>query len=336
MGDVVRAVVYNRSGGALAEIEPEWNAISWRLNNVGRAQFSVPYSDSKCLPSILHPGNRLLIQFDNGLPDWGGVLDLPRRRTPTGITMTAYTGEALLDWMRTPKNLRFYTDAPGAIFQTLLQSQPEITAGTVDMSGTPRSTEYHYHDLLARVQDLVRLTGYDFAITPTLNGTTLEFAGQWYAQRGSDLTSRVLLVEDINVAEPVLDEQGPLSNRVYCIGEGTTWGDERLIGSALDSDSVTLYGTREYAETQTAIRQETLDANAAALVAAMAYPREMLTLTAYNRAPAAFSAYDVGDIVRVQAFLQSPDWAYDHEVRVIAREWSPDGTCRLEVERVRS
>jgi hypothetical protein len=50
-----------------------------------------------------------------------------------------------------------------------------------------------------------------------------------------------------------------------------------------------------------------------------------------NIAPALFSAYDVGDILRAQLFLKSPAWAFDGNVRIMAREWKPDRTCSVEV-----
>ena len=333
MNEAIRALIYNRNGGTLAEIEPQWETVSWRLNNIGLARFSMPYTDAKCTRTNLRPGNRILIQFENGLPDWGGVLDFPRKRSTGGVTISAYTGEKLLDHRRTSKNLEFTAYTPGAIYKTLLETQSDVLPGTIVSGGTQRNAAYHYHDLLRRVQELARLSGYDFYVQPQVTAGVLRFYGNWYARRGSDLTSEVLLAEDVNMAVPQLDEQGPLANQIYCIGAGTTWGDERLVGSDQDADSIELYDLREYAEVQSAAQQATLDANAAELVARMAYPRDILKVTAFDRAPGLFSAYDVGDIVKVQAFLQTSEWSYDEEMRVIAREWLPDGTTRLEVQR---
>jgi hypothetical protein len=61
-------------------------------------------------------------------------------------------------------------------------------------------------------------------------------------------------------------------------------------------------------------------------------PKKRITLTAFDRAPGLFADYDIGDIVRVQAFSMWPEWALDDSFRVLAREWKPDNTCTLEVE----
>jgi hypothetical protein len=43
----VVATLFDRRGARLAEIEPAWDLVSWRLNGVGMARFSLPYSDPK-------------------------------------------------------------------------------------------------------------------------------------------------------------------------------------------------------------------------------------------------------------------------------------------------
>jgi hypothetical protein len=92
------------------------------------------------------------------------------------------------------------------------------------------------------------------------------------------------------------------------------------------------YGYREYAEVLTGIfDQATLDASATSLLDEYNDPRPRYTLVALDRAPAGFELYDVGDDVRVQAFLRSALWAVDESVRLVGREWAPDNRCRLEV-----
>lgn len=334
----VRCLLFDRGGILLAELEPEWESVSWRLNNAGMAKLALPYGDPKCTKDNLKPGNRLLVQFDDGLPDWGGVIDLPRTRRSTGIQVTAYSGEWLLGLRRTAKGRYFDAAQPGYVFQSLIGEENAewatgVEVGEVYLGGTARTLEYHYHDLLRRVQDLVRLTGNDFAVLPVYEGGRLTFEAHWYERRGADRSGTVLLVEDRNVEPPVLDEQGTIANRVILVGEGATWGAERLDVLSEDPASRDEYGYREHAEVQAGVTEEaTLQANADEMVAEMAWPRERLTLTALNQPPATFGQYDVGDVVRVQAFLKCAEWAYDGSVRIIAREWTPDGRCRLEVE----
>jgi hypothetical protein len=312
--------------------------VSWRLNNVGRAKFLIPYTDAACTRDNLAPGNRVWITFD-ALPDWGGVLDLPRRRTGTGVRVVAYSGEWIFGWRRTSKSRTFTRQAPGVIARTLLEEvnavwATGITPGSIYIGGTARTLEYHYHDLLARLRDLQRLTGHDFAVIPALNGGALTFSFNWYQRRGVDRSSSVLLTEGGNVDVGAnLDEQGPLYNRVITVGEGSTWSDARLDGIESDANSRIAYDYRENAYVQSGVQEQaTLDANAAELLKTLKAPRARVTMTALDRDPAGFERYDVGDTVAVELFQRYPEWAYNATVRVIAREWTPNGVCRLEVE----
>jgi hypothetical protein len=339
----VVATLFDRRGARLAEIEPAWDLVSWRLNGVGMARFSLPYSDPKCTPDNLQFGNRLLVEFSNGLPDWGGVIDVPRRRDAYGVTITAYTGEQLLNWRVTAKGRYFAAQMPGAIFESLITEENAtwptgVTVGSVYSGGTARTIEYHRHDLLARIQDLARLTGHDFAVLPVITGGELTFQANWYERRGSDKSDQVELIEGLNLGLGAqMDAQGPLANRVILVGEGTGWGDDRLEGIAEDATSRDLYGYREYAEVQSGVtEQTTLDANATALASTYAYPRARLDLPeVLNLPPARYADYDVGDDVATSVLLAgaTQGWESRWSVRVLAREWTKASeACRLVVD----
>ena len=119
----VRTLIFDRSSVLITEIEPYIQSITWRLNNVGMARFFLPYEDAKCTQDNFRSGNRLLFQFENGLPDWGGVIDFPRRRDERGITVSAYTAEKLLDWRVTAKAHYFDEVVPGSIYRSLLEEE---------------------------------------------------------------------------------------------------------------------------------------------------------------------------------------------------------------------
>ena len=333
-----QVLIFDRAGSLLAEIEPDLQSVSWRLNRVGKAKFSMATSDPKCTPDNLRPGNRILISFANGLPAWGGVISLPRRREPGRITVTAYTGEKLLDYRVTAKSRYFDQAQPGYIFQTLIQEanavwQTGIEIGNVWLGGTPRTIECHYTNILWRIRKLASLTGHDFAILPEYANGTLKFKAYWWERRGDDIQNSVWLIEGANVAgDPILDEQGPIANHVVLAAQGNTWGDERLTATEQDNESINEYGYREYAEVTSVKDQATLDANAEEVLATMAWPRNRITLSATDESPAQFADYDIGDIASVHLFLSDGHWAFDAPVRIIGREWRPDNTCRLEVE----
>lgn len=339
MTDFVRLRTFDLNGLERSEIEAQITAVSWRLNNIGILRFTMPMVDSKCTEKNLAISNFVLAEIE-GFPDWGGVIDFPRTRMTGSVGITALSGEVLFDQRVTRKNRRFNAIRPGVIYTTLIQDANDvwpikIATGTVFSGGTSRSTVYHHHDLLARVKDLARLTGNDFDVTPIVGDGAISFLGNWYDRRGLDRRSTIELVEGHNVGQVIIAEQGPVHNSIYTIGEGSTWGTERLIGTASDALSISNYGYREDAEQQAGVKyQETLDFNADAILNNRKDPRLKITARdVENIDPALFSDYDVGDIVTLKAFLEHLSWAFDGPVRITSREYSGvTKRCRLEVE----
>lgn len=334
----VRVVLYDHAGAAVAEITPQLESVVWRLNGTGSAQFRLGYHDEACQKLWLQPGCRVLIEFENGLPDWGGVIEFPLKQDTNGVVITAFSADKILDWRRIGKSLLVTNQSPGAIFQTLLenaneQAQTGISVGTIYAGGTQRTIEYHLQNLGEQVQELLRNSGHDMAVLPVVNAGVLSFVAYWYEMRGEDKSDQILLVENRNCQVGGMDWYGPIYNRITLAGEGSTWEENRVTVTEENTDSQGDYGYREYAEVQAGVVNEsTLTANAKELVAAYCQPRKKLSLAALDHAPALFADYDVGDVVRVQAFLDWPEeWALDDAFRVIAREWKPEGVCNLEV-----
>ena len=337
----VQAFVFRRTGAMLAEISPDLRSIKWALNRPGKVEFSMPYTDPKCTRDILAVGNWLLFQFESGLEEWGGVIDLPLGRRKFEVDVTGWSGERLLDVRVSGKDVHFNAMAPGAIFQRTIELENAdyatgIGVGNIYAGGSGLTMRYHYYDLLRRAQELARLTGEDFAITTRLVSGQLSFLGNWYQRRGRDVSGAVGFEEDQNVVdspEPRYDEQGPIANVVYTIGDGVDWGDSRPVGFATDTESVERYGYREYSEQQAGVVEpETLNANAAAILETMKQPRTMMSLTVADESPGRFADYGVGDIVNATLFVRGGDeWAFDGKVRVVARQLRPDGLCDLEV-----
>lgn len=337
----MQGFVFRRTGAMLAEITPDLGAVKWSLNRPGKVDFSMPYTDPKCTREILAVGNPVLFQFANGLEDWGGVIEHPLGRLKMGISVTAWDGGRLLDWRVSGKDVQFQNMSPGGIFQQMVELENSeydtgVGIGNIYTGGSALTMRYHYYDLLRRGQELARLSGEDFSVTTRLVSGQLSFLGNWYQQMGRDVSGQVVFEEDQNVAdspEPRLDEQGPIANVIYTIGDGVEWGDSRPVGFASDQTSIDKYGYREYAEQQAGVTsQSTLDANAAAILETMKTPRQMLSLTVSNEEPALFSSYGIGDIARAILFVRGGDeWGFDGQVRVMARQLRPDGMCDLEV-----
>ena len=334
----VRVVLYDEAGAPVAEISPQVESVIWRLAGPGTAQFRLAYNDTACKKAWLTPGRRVLFQFENGLPDWGGVIDFPLRQDAYGVVVSAFTAEKILEQRQTSKSVVFANRTPGAICQAMIEeanamAETGIVIGTFFAGGSPISLEYHLQNVYEQIKELARLSGNDLGIIPTITAGVLTFVANWYGERGEDKHDQIALVENRNAQIASLDWQGPVYNRITLAGEGSTWDDARMTVTDGDAASQGSYTLREYSEVQSGkISEATLTANAAALVALYKDPKKRLSLAVMDRAPGEFANYDIGDVVRVQAFLRWADWALDDTFRVIAREWKPDGKCTLEVE----
>ena len=335
----LQVLVFDRAGYHPNDIQPQITYVAWRLNEIGVAKFTLPYEDPKCTPDILKSGNRVLIRFLNGLPPFGGVIDYPLRRTSTGIQVTVYGGEHILTWRHTAMTLEIDALPPGSIFRILIENANTtattgITVGSVHTGGDLRTETYHYEQLWNAARSLQSRTGEDFKVSPIYEGGRLTFRATWHDSLGDDLSASVLLVEDRNLEDLMMDDQGPIANTVIAAGSGaggTTWED-RVLGTAQDTDSISAYGRREWAEVLTGIAdQTTLTTSAAAILAEKKDPRPHVSAVALNKEPADFSRYKVGDTVQVNGFLKHSLWAIDRPLRILGREWRPDNRCSLEL-----
>lgn len=335
-GTAVRVLVFDRGGTMLAELQPELGRVTWRLNDVSRITFRLRKNDPKATQANLQYGNRLLIQFSNGLPDWGGVIDPPRDWSGAGLVgVTAYSGAYLLGWRQTDRGRYFDKETAGGIFRRVIsESGLGIQIGEVWTGGGVHSPSYHFEDYLTIVRDSIceRLESCDFEITPELESQELVFYAHLREVQGST-KPYTRLIEGHNLTDNIrLLEQGTIVNSWDMAGDGTTWGDDRLITHQEDLTSIGEYDLRQGSAVQVGVTaQSTLDQTARIKLAESKDPHVMLELEALDTAPARFVEYGVGDTVRV--LLPSFGFGgYDAQVRILAREYDPArGTCKLVV-----
>jgi hypothetical protein len=334
-----RLVVADRNGQRLAELEPLIESVEWRLNDVGVLRYRLSKRDAKAIEDNFRYGNLILLSWDNGLPDWGGVIDTPRDWDGESIRATAYSGERLLAYRQTNRGRYFSQATVGHIFRSVITESAQVwpmrvTVGETWGGGGLHSPSYHFRSLfdIAQVSIGRRLSPADFAVKPVVVGGEVRFVAELWQRRGQ-WRPGVALVEEVNVTRVRLREQGMIVNSWAVVGEGTTWGDDRPIVYVQDEASIWEYGLREgraiYADTSEMV---TLQATADNLLAASARPRVMLELEALDAGPGRFADYDVGDSV----MLTLPSYGfggYERMVRILARTlWPERGVCELVVE----
>lgn len=343
MSNAVILTIYDKAGACLGEFkDAEFQSALWRLGQTGVAKYAFSPKGAKATRTNLRPGNRALIQFGDGLPEWGGVLDWPiALASEQDIGVTFYEGDRLLGWRVSGQDDTFSSTATGAIVSALVENAngaypTGLYMGSVYEGGTAQSRTYHYTSLLEAVRGLRNETGFDYAVVPTLASGKLVFDLCWYERRGTDRRDELALIEGANFGTITSGEQGPVYNRFIVIGKGSDWGSARPVKVAEDAESVSRYGLREAPKLFLDIPDEaTLQAIADALLAAAMNPYVRATLQGVvNREPAPFTCYHVGDILTLQALQTYGEFAYDFPARILSRSRLADGTCTLEVERV--
>ncbi|MBN1250098.1 MAG: hypothetical protein JXC32_20705 [Anaerolineae bacterium] len=337
---LVRTLIGDRFGQILTEVQARVESTTWILNGIGRTAISLALSDAKATEENLRIGNRLYLAFDNGLPDWGGVLDMPRNWSHGMVAMTAYELPWLLQWRCTRKNDAFYERPAGLIFRELLRREEEqdplgITFGSIWMGGHPHWPRYHYKSLWYVLDySLRRMERCDFRFIPYIDNGRILFRASLYQEAGDDKSASVALVEGRNIAAGFrLAEKGQIINSYYAVGEGSTWGTERVVVAARDNESIATYGLREVGKIHSGVsEQSTLEMHARNALDTNSQPRKIFTLPVTDHEPGLFAAYDLGDTVN--AIIPSYGFSgFDGTLRVIAREFNPaTGACDLVVE----
>lgn len=331
-------IVGDAAGVILGEINMFVEQIVWRSNDVGQAVGNLPLVDVDRYQSLLRFGNTILFQFDNGLPDWGGVIDTPRSWQPGTFQINAYSGEHLLRMRVTGKNEIYRQYTAGDLFRsTILEANARAFTGLEVAvpwyGGDTHDADYHYRPLLEVAQELVEdLSSADFYVTAAEAGGLIQFTARFESRRGSDLYG-VSLVDGRNITNPTMDEQGPIVNHRYTVGAGTSWYTGRYVAENYDAVSENLYRRREGSEIQSRISSPSmLDSIGEQRLSETKAPSTSVTLAAINQPPALFADYDVGDSLPVDV----PRYGFTGlttRVRVLGREYMPGAeVCNLLIE----
>ncbi|MHA1962654.1 MAG: hypothetical protein ACW99U_20880 [Candidatus Thorarchaeota archaeon] len=332
-----RVVVADKTGRLIAELKPDLIQVSWRISKVGKAHFTLSSGDSKATRDILRFGNRLLIQFENGLPNWVGVMNPPRAWKFGEIEVTAYSAESLFQYRITNKSRVFTGVTAGTMYRELItemnrREDTGITIGDLWLGGQTLSADFHYEDLLDIFQEHLTLAGGEFNVTgDEINGYLVLFAN-FYERMGKDRTGTAL-VEGANVKSAVLKEVGPIINSQTTVGKGTDWGDDRLTSTSLSQISIDEFGLRQEVSIYSSeTLQSSLDIWADIALLDTLVPYNAYMLDVLDEDPGEFRAYGVGDDVT----LSLPNYGFggtDAVVRVIAREYKPaEGQALLIVQ----
>lgn len=337
----MQVLVGDRTGRIIAELEPEITTVAWRLNEIPSLKMRIARTDSKCTQTNLQYGNRVLISFADsvGLPNWGGVIDVPSAWDRSSITVSAWGIEYLLKFRTTVKTRAFNDECVGRIFKTVLKEadwqQPMgLLFGPIWTGGRPHSPRYHFKSAWSIIQECVsELEHCDAIFKAIRKGDFIRFQAELYERAGQDKRTKYAFREGKNVSEVTYTEQGPIINEFAAVGAGTTWGDDRKYSIHYDRATDQKYGLRQSSKVFPDVTMETtLIRWAFSEVQENAEAHTRIGLRVANARPARFVDYDLGDILGCT--LPSYGWSgYDAPVRVLAREYDTVAkSCNLVVE----
>ncbi len=330
-------MVYGDANGRVrGELRGELDSAAWKLNSYASAQILLARSQTS--EDAVRPGNRLIILFDNGLPAWGGVIDLPRPWNGPQLTVTAYSAEWLMSVRRIRSGFAI-SGKPGDALLALLAEAAQ-DGGAVfrlgyieEVRDNDYATELHDRNLFNAVQTAVGGRA-DFFVQPVLQRGRISFQINLLARRGIDRRRNVALEEGANLTRVTLNEQGPIVNQWTVNGFSSGWPNATTISAAaIDPQSISVHGVRQDVETDTS-----LDTTEAALAWAKLQLRatsdiqRITSFDALDRSPGRFAQYDVGDRLWTELYSQGFE-AITGARRLIAREYLAEtNTCKLVTE----
>lgn len=319
-----QVLVGDLSGRIMAELRCQVGPVCWRLKGPSCTTLAISQTDDMATEQYLRPGNRVLLQFKNGLPPWGGIVDLPMKWTKGTIQFCARSADYMLSFRQTEQERDFAGATAGQILEDLLTDADNfyplgIELGEIWTGGDTYTLSYRCNGLYKIVDsDLTapNLSSGDFWIESREEDGYIKFRARFAERRGRELQG-VAFQEGVNISDPQLTQQGPIVNSWAVIGAGD------LLGRGEDEDSIALYGLRQSVENRSDIDiTGQLDSIADNLATEYAQPHDVIALTVLDKAPGLLADYDVGDSVRVIA-PSCGFGGYDAFVRVQAREFKP-------------
>lgn len=345
-GVAINFFIGDSSGKVLTEIRPEVSSVAWIKNKISQLKFRVSRTDSRFNSHYLKAKNRVLLDFDNGLPTWAGYIAGPISWDSHSVTYTAYSAEGALFSRRPPREISFEASKVGAIFRTLIDYQIGIdpagwvSPGDIWGGGPEYAITYNYTQSIgqiARDSLVADLAANDMDVTGKLvsgkTGSKIEFFANLYENKGVR-HNNYAFQEGGNITSWVGRTETDVINVWYMASDGEGWGDnDRLYSSAIDEDSISEFCRWESFESagdQTV--QDSVTQTANSRLDQTANPKDIVAITVEDVNPAMYKDYDVCDWLRTTI----PTFGYngfDEFCQVIGREFFPtDGVCDLVIE----
>jgi hypothetical protein len=340
---MTRMLFYDRSGRLLEEIAGQAHCF-WRLNEMGRADITLPITEPKLREDVVRYGNLVKIEHATA-GEWGGVIRVPEGWSESEYDVRAITGESLLQDRVVGARMTL-EGSSGDIFEDLISlangaEDTRLRPDVIDRTGSFMRFNVEFESLWSALKRLRQFTWGEWAIEPATDSDGgLCFKCSWYRRRGT--TRNIVLTNTGNgaslaVSGRILSSKREIVNEVVAVEQAAAEAERRY--AIRDSeDSRALYGLRQAVlnvwSQEGAVAN--LEAAAESELKRLQTKERLFKLDAVERtAGDTYRFLGLGD--RVKVSIRRAGFGVDTLVRIMAKEFDArHGFMPLAVKEVAS
>lgn len=337
--------VADASRQTIGRLSGEIGSVVWRIDSHGTVTLRLPPEEAELKSHLLTAGNYVKLEFANGLPAWGGVIDWPRELPRDATVINLYSAEYMLGWDVAGEWAQYVADGiygrvPHEIVGDVLDKidirrRGVETTGGVWGKAVETITVDGRWATIQSIFDAVRTEEpayhWYFEVMGFPVASSVRFVLRQFYDYRRDRRNDVLLIEGSNFVNVEVIHQGPVYNYViaaagnYDPDEPTRRRYIARYGAPPSDQRRTLFLSvpdiigGEEAVTVTTKR---LAQRARAEYERLSTPRTRLRGYALNMAPAAFGSYGLGDLINVVLKRQSTTTVFVPSI-IMAMEFDP-------------
>jgi len=228
MGDVV--TIFNRKGQPLAEVDGAVTR-SWRLErtiDTSKGQMSIAYNSEKVNSFTMRYGNIVLVESNDGLPNWAGII-WPRTHSQNGIIKLTLMSAEWLFAMRATDGKDVWNGSMATTFITLLHLAnrywplPISPDPVISDDGRQLNNEWNAIVILDALNELANETNHFWWLEPERKSD----GNLWFIPHLEKRTGRRFgqtLIENSNMGDvQLVEEPTDLANIITGYGRFDDW-----------------------------------------------------------------------------------------------------------------
>ena len=324
--------VADASGEFIGELSGQLESVTWAADGYGMASMTLPSSVLLGSAALLEFGNRVLIEFDNGMAPWGGLIDVPRESSVSWVRAQFYEAGYLFNWRLTPPAVAFtgFGELPAArvLGRLVAQSGLDIdVAGPAGEPGDPVGVEFYYETLAAAASTLRGLDArLHWFVQPRPSDVgRVSFVLQTFRGHAADRTQQAVLVQGHNLVGGTVLEQGPIFNEILVAPGDTDLKAGGPVFAATHAGSRQRYDLRQQLVVLSDVTEADSPgralAHAKARLAAYSRPRLRAQGVCLDMEPGRYREFGIGSLVQVETAAPA---AGSMALTVIGMEFRPN------------